>query len=122
MMDEFFRTLAKKQSHDSEELNIDHKNTHRLIRKLIKHEVTVAQEGGSTKFHFTKKIADILRKDLASHLKRRGVFVICSIIENDETKSIMEGDIKEQKKLIMKMLKDDPKMTGLKILQEKIWS
>ena len=70
--------------------------------------------------HFSHKIADLLKKNVNTHLSNRSVFIIATLCQNDETKELItQDDI--TKKMIKNALKEVKSQQGLKLLTEALY-
>ena len=95
---------------------ISHASVHRIIKELMVDEINLKKEDPSRELHFTPAIAEILKKDIHTHLVERSVFLLATIAQNEESKHLItQQDI--PKKMIKKAVKEVRNQTGLKLLQ-----
>lgn len=121
--DEFLNTLYRNLEnkitsfHDGNKIPVvSHSSVHRIIKELMVDEINMKKEDAEKELNFTQAIADILKKDIPTHLRERSVFLLATIAQNEESKHLItQEDI--PKKLIKKAVKEVRNQTGLKLLQ-----
>ena len=93
---------------------LGHQDTHRLIKALVKAEMTAGHSG------FSETLCSFVIKHLEKILGTRGVFVVVELMEHEVTKKIIGSAVKKEKKNIEEMIKAEKskggKATGLEIL------
>lgn len=96
---------------------IAHSSVHRIIKELVVDEINMKKEDPERELHFAPAIADILKKDIKTHLVERSVFILATLAQNDETKHLITTeDI--PKKMIKSTMKEVQNKTGLKLLKK----
>ena len=96
-LDEMFRQIQKK--HDDEIL-IGHPDLHRVLKELVKLDA----ETKDSKLDFTSQLASVMLKNLDDCLKTRAAWVFVEILEHDNTKHLVAAELKENIKVIQKLL------------------
>lgn len=95
---------------------IAHSSVHRVIKELMIDEINLKKADATRDLHFTTAIADILKKDIDTHLRERSVFLLATIAQNEESKSLITNkDI--SKKMIKNAVSEVRNQSGLKLLQ-----
>jgi pumilio family protein 6 len=92
---------------------------HVTIKRILK-ELNEAK-GEAKKYEMTlaEKIAHILKADMDKFLNLRAIFIIVQLMENENTKNLLNKELKKYKGEIMKN-KDNDKLTGMKLLAKLI--
>lgn len=96
-------------------------SVHRHIKELIIREVQFKKDNPKREMIFSTAIAEVLKKDLKTHLQSRSVFILATICQNEETKHLItSNDI--TKKMIKTAIKEVKSQSGLKLLTDALYS
>ena len=122
-LNQLYRNLTKEITsiHSGEKIKvITDPSIQRHIKNLIIFEVNLKRKNPDHEMHFSHKIADLLKKNVNTHLSNRSVFIIATLCQNDETKELItQDDI--TKKMIKNALKEVKSQQGLKLLTEALY-
>lgn len=90
------RQLIKKSSYEKEGSQkgplFGHPDVHRLLKDLVKQEAE--QEDTKDTLEFSKKLGNVLLKNLDDVLKTRAVWILVEFLAHDETKELIHDALK----------------------------
>ena len=102
LVDEMLRQVQKSKAFDQDQPGqvkplFGHPFIHRLLKDMVKAEVThyksqKPEERGKLKF--SQSMSKILMKSFEDAIKGRGIFILIELIENEETKDLVEKQLK----------------------------
>ena len=92
---------------------------HVTIKRILKELNEAKGEAKKCEMTLAEKIAHILKADMDKFLNLRAIFIIVQLTENENTKNLLNKELKKYKGEIMKN-KDNDKLTGMKLLAKLI--